>query len=63
MSVILTSSAYMPSRIMARRKSLSLCMLPWVMARLCALDLGSGEVRISFLGHGLIRFSLPGMDQ
>ena len=38
MSVILTSSACMPSWFMGRRTSLSLCMLPWVMARLCAQD-------------------------
>ena len=38
MSEIFTSSACMPSWLMARRKSLSMCMLPWVMARLCARD-------------------------
>ena len=38
MSVILTSTACMPSWILARRKFLSICMLLWVMARLCARD-------------------------
>ena len=38
MSVILTSSACLLSWVMARRKSLSICTLPWVMVRLCTLD-------------------------
>ena len=38
MSVIFTSSVCLPSWVMARRRSVSICMLPWVMARLCAWD-------------------------
>ena len=68
MSVILTSSACMPSYVMARRTSLSICMLPWVMARLCAQSfpevrfslLGHGLVRLFLFGHGLVRLSLFG---
>ena len=56
MSVILTSRACMPSWVMARRKSLSICMLPWVMARLCAQDLvlvksGSPSWAMDWLGY------------
>ena len=56
MSVIFTSSACMPSLVMARRKSLSICMYPWVMARLCARDWvlvrsGSPSWAMDWLGH------------
>ena len=56
MSQIFTSSACMPSWVMARRKSLSICMLPLVMARLCAQDRvlvrsGSPSWAMDWLGH------------
>ena len=55
MSVILTPSVCLLSWVMAWRKSLSICMLPWVTARLCARD--GVLVRSSLLGHGLDGFS------
>ena len=69
MLVLLTSSACMPSWVMARRKSLSIRMLPWVMARLCARDWvlvrsGSPSLAMGWLvhspGHGWVRVSLSG---
>ena len=55
-SVILTSRACMPSWVMARRMSLSICLLPWVMARLCAWDWslvrsGSPSLAMDWLGY------------
>ena len=60
MSEVLTSSASMLTWVMAGRKCLSICMLPLVMARLCARDWVL--VRLSLLILGLVRFSLLGMD-
>ena len=56
MSEIFTSSACMPSWVMARRTSLPICMLPWVMARLCARDWilvrsGSPSWAMDWLGY------------
>ena len=56
MSEIFTSSTCMPSWVMARRKSLSICMLPWVMARLCAREWvlsrsGSPSWAMDWLGY------------
>ena len=56
MSEIFTSSACMPSWVMARRKSLFICMLPWVMATLCAQDCvfvrsGSPSPAMVWLGY------------
>ena len=56
MSEIFTSSACMLSSVMARRKSLSICMLPWVIARLCARDCvlvrsGSPSWAMDWLGY------------
>ena len=70
LSVILTRSVCLLSWVTARRKPLTICMLPKIMARLCARDwvlarfpvFGHGLIRFSLLGHGLVRVSLLGMD-
>ena len=70
LSVILTPSVCLLSWDMARQKSFSICMLPKIMARLCAQDwvlarfcvFGHGLIGFSFLGHGLVSVSLLGMD-
>ena len=58
MSEVLAFSACKPSWVMARRQSLSICMLPWLMAGLCPRDLVL--LRLPLVGHGVVGFSLLG---